>query len=328
MEKSVQIIANPDLSGEANCNLSYREFLSDMEKMGFFVRDKKYFSQMFYHPLDSIDVEVHVSDPVRPETLREVETTLILQGWFDHPENLNKFPFDKWRLPMPNDNVDSTRQDIREANEKYWGMLVIPVFQMKNSICVMGNPNGGLKAYNLCRGVNDRRPILPDWYDYFEFDKGTGQIPCLKRYNRKEYLMEAYPIKTDGTLDTRAIIESKTMRNEAMKCQRHDTYSYLHGCYWSVICDAKKFQMNNSGIKLVARGDEGLCRVVFDVDKKKIEVIVANPTLPPKVPRVVDLSDTPVFFEEIRENLEEILLTGGYGSVTPNEERTVFEVTA
>jgi hypothetical protein len=38
------------------------------------------------------------------------------------------------------------------------------------------------------------------------------------------------------------------------------------------------------------------------------------------------LSETPVFFEEIRENLEEILLTGGYGSVTPNEERTVFEV--
>ena len=74
MEKSVQIIANSDLSGEANGNLSCREFLSDMEKMGFFSREEEYFSKTFYHPLDDVEVEVCVSDP----------------------EHLNKFPFDKW----------------------------------------------------------------------------------------------------------------------------------------------------------------------------------------------------------------------------------------
>ena len=79
--------------------------------MGFVVREEEYFSKTFYHPLDDVEVEVCVSDP----------------------EHLNKFPFDKWQLPKPNDNVDPTRQDIREANEEYWYLHVIPVFQMRFS---------------------------------------------------------------------------------------------------------------------------------------------------------------------------------------------------
>ena len=126
-------IANSDLSGEANGNLSCREFLSDMENMGFVVREEEYFSKTFYYPLDDVDVEVCVSDPVKADSLWEVERILIHKGWLDIPEHLNKFPFDKWQLPKPNDNVDPTCQDIREANEEYWYLHVIPVFQMKFS---------------------------------------------------------------------------------------------------------------------------------------------------------------------------------------------------
>ena len=94
---------------------------------------------------------------------------------------------------------------------------------------------------------------------------------------------------------------------------------------WYVTCDGRLFKVSNSGWKLAVRNDEGLEKVVFDMEKKAVSVIVKNPTLP--LPRMVDLSGAVKFFEEFRKDIEKILTGRGvYKSVTPNEDRTVFEV--
>lgn len=97
---------------------------------------------------------------------------------------------------------------------------------------------------------------------------------------------------------------------------------------WSATCWGKRFKVNNMGIKLIAREDEDLERIMFDVEKKTVSVTVKNPKLAENAPRFVDLSDASEFFEELRKNIEMILTTkdGEFKSVIPNIDRTVFEV--
>ena len=96
---------------------------------------------------------------------------------------------------------------------------------------------------------------------------------------------------------------------------------------WTASCYGKTFKFNNNGIKLWARNDEGLEKVIFDTDKKTVSVKVKTPTLSDKAPRTVDLSDATEFFEEVRKNIENILTEkGDFEKVTPNADRTVFEI--
>ena len=97
---------------------------------------------------------------------------------------------------------------------------------------------------------------------------------------------------------------------------------------WVADCYGKTFKVNNNGIKLCARNDENLEQVIFDTEKKTVSVKVKTPTLSDKVPRILDLSNDTEFFEELRNNIEELLTqkNGKYISVTPNEDRTIFEV--
>lgn len=97
---------------------------------------------------------------------------------------------------------------------------------------------------------------------------------------------------------------------------------------WSASCYRKTFRVNNKGIKLAARGDEGLEKVVFDVERKTVSVCVKNPTLSEKVPRKLDLSESVEFFNGLRDNIESVLMKkdSGFTSVTPNADRTVFTI--
>lgn len=80
-------------------------------------------------------------------------------------------------------------------------------------------------------------------------------------------------------------------------------------------------------LKLFAKEDEGLEKVIFDTEKKTISVKVKTQTLSDKAPRTVDLSDATEFFEEVRKNIENILTEkGDFEKVTPNADRTVFEI--
>ena len=79
---------------------------------------------------------------------------------------------------------------------------------------------------------------------------------------------------------------------------------------------------------MAARYDEDLEQIIFDVEKKTVSVKVKNPTLSDKAPRTVDLSDATDFFEELRKDLETVLtVKGTFKSVTPNADRTVFDIT-
>ena len=139
--------------------------------------------------------------------MRTVKSVLDKIGWFNEPNNVRLFPWKKWQLPQSNLTIDTAAQDIQKANEQYKDAVIQPIFQMKNSICALITPQG----VNLCKNSQDRRPILPLWYDSFEYENKTNRIPCLKKDNYENFQTEAYPIKVDGTLDTKnIIIESRT----------------------------------------------------------------------------------------------------------------------
>jgi len=110
--------------------------------------------------------------------------------------------------------------------------------------------------------------------------------------------------------------------------ERKDFNLGFHMGDWTATCNGKRFIVNNHGMKLTAREDEGLEKVIFDTEKKTVTVKVKTPTLPENCPRVADLSEAPEFFEELRKDIETLLTTkeGDFMSVIPNKDRTVFDV--
>ena len=194
----------------ANNNLTFREFKADMRKMGFVYREAAGSSKVFYIPQygDNTTVTVHAHNenaPIDGNALRQVKNVLENIGWFKDPRNFNLFPFEKWQLPSIDVSVDTTQQEIESANEKYKDSNVRPVFAEKNSICVLKVNN----KYNLCHSINDRRPLLTDWYDEYAYDRRTQSILCLKRNNWDSMETEAYPITQNGLDVENVIIESK-----------------------------------------------------------------------------------------------------------------------
>lgn len=103
---------------------------------------------------------------------------------------------------------------------------------------------------------------------------------------------------------------------------------FTWGDLWTVKCLGKTFIVNNCGMKLVAREDEDLEKIIFDIEKKTVSVKVKNPILSEKAPRVLDLNSNIDFFEALRSNIEAILtsIDSKFTVVTPNEDRTVFKV--
>lgn len=117
------------------------------------------------------------------------------------------------------------------------------------------------------------------------------------------------------------------MENLALVKKIFDAKSYFYTNHtWSVECSYKRFKLNNKGIKLYAKENEALTKIIFDTNNKTVSVVVSNPVLGENAPRTVDLNSDVQFFDELRNNIENILLTGGYSTVTPNEDRTVFEI--
>lgn len=211
IDEIIRRVVRQQLSEMANNNLSYREFYSDMKKMGFVAREGEGSAKIFtipqYGDCSSVTIHSHNDNArVTADALRMVVNVLERIGWFDIPQNRRKFPSDKWQIGIPNVNVDTAQQEIQRANELYKDASVSPVFQMKDSICVMTTSNG----VNLCRGINDRRPLLQTWFDKFGYDNKTNSVPCLKKDNFEEFETRAFPIKADGTLDAQnVIIENK-----------------------------------------------------------------------------------------------------------------------
>lgn len=106
-----------------------------------------------------------------------------------------------------------------------------------------------------------------------------------------------------------------------------DCFSIFTYENWTISSSNKKFRINNHGIKLIARNDEELQQVIFDTEKKTVTVVVKNNLIPNNPPRTLDLSNDVDFFEDLRNNLEEILtIESAFNSVTPNDNRSIFQI--
>ena len=83
--------------------------------------------------------------------------------------------------------------------------------------------------------------------------------------------------------------------------------------------------LKRNGLRLCANSTETLEKVIFDTNKKTVAVEVSNKKRE-DVPRIADISDDTFFFDKLRENMEDVLSTGGFTCTAVNEDRTVFEV--
>lgn len=106
-------------------------------------------------------------------------------------------------------------------------------------------------------------------------------------------------------------------------------FGSFQGCCgdnWSVSCNSLNFAINHNGIKMYAKREESIKKITFDLETKIVEITIEKSILPQNTPRCVDLSDTPYFFEELREDIEKVLQYGGYSRIIPNKDRTIFEI--
>jgi len=95
---------------------------------------------------------------------------------------------------------------------------------------------------------------------------------------------------------------------------------------WIVTATRDRFRINNKGIKMLVTKEEDLKKVIFDTKTKTISMVVENPTLQAQS-RTLVLENDIELFEEIRKDIEHLLTKMHMvESVTPNEDRTVFEI--
>ena len=194
---------------EANNNLPIHEFDNDMKKLGFIKDYDRAGSRVIYKLKDGgLKITTHYpGKTAKADMLRNVFDNLVKIGWFNNPENFKIFPFDRWGFNPNSINIDTSKQDIAKANIIYQNADVYRVFyNTTNKLCVLHTNKG----YNLCRDINDRRPLLDKWYSGFE----QGNVPKLKLDNYETFETEVYPINQDGTLDTKNItLENKKNLN-------------------------------------------------------------------------------------------------------------------
>lgn len=133
-------------------------------------------------------------------------------------------------------------------------------------------------------------------------------------------VIKEYNPEGEDSLSEEFIIACKKAHDERLKHQ-------IRVGEWVAECTKGRIIIHQIGHKWAAcnRDDEDLEKVIFDMEHKTISLVVKNWTLAADAPRVADLSNAVEFFNAIHEKIEP-WLAYGFTSVTPNEDRTVFEV--
>ena len=190
---------------EANNNLPIDEFDADMKLLGFIKNYDRAGSRVIYKLKDG-GLVITTHDPgktAKADMLRNVFDNLKKIKWFDNPNNFKIFPFTKWGFNPNSIQIDTTQQDIEQANQMYQNAEVYRVFYNNNNkLCVLHTDKG----YNLCRNKNDRRPLLDKWFS----DVQQGEKPKLKYDNYDTLETQVYTILPNGTLDmNNVVIENK-----------------------------------------------------------------------------------------------------------------------
>ena len=143
-------------------------------------------------------------------TLIHIKHALERLGWFDSEEHFNFFPWQKWGL-TPNDDdleIDNEEAEIEQANDDFSDAETQTIFS-NNDLCVLSievtdDKLGEMNLFNLCRSDDDRRPLLDDWYNFYDYKNGR---PCLGDEDYETGDGVYYPINPDGTLDKNGVIK-------------------------------------------------------------------------------------------------------------------------
>lgn len=242
--------------------------------------------------------------------------------------------------------TESDEEAIQDANEKYKDAHITQ-FTSNSSLCIMTDSNG---KYNLCRTKEDRRPIYKEWFDNYGLAGEDESKRYLKRIIRDDlpnYEAECYPINPDGTLGKMLyvkeqksiilenqrnveLIEKNLRKNgfpeNVIKNMIKPEY-YFSNEKWKVKNSSTWFVIHckNKKIGVIFKLGEVLKQIHFDPEKKTIK-LERESLKRPNAPGVIDLSEDPKFFDELRNKIEEILLTCNFSAVTSNETRTIFKV--
>lgn len=204
---------------EAKQDVKPRDFNAKMKELGFeFYNSGRGSGFIYYIPSEDESyskkskVTVHTHGKyIKASSLIHVKDTLKSLGWFEKKENFDKFPFDEWEISRKDINGHNTETNSgKQTNKEYENAEITPVFQMKDSICVIKTEKG----YNLCRNSNDKEPMYQTWFDSYGVDRKTGKTICLKRDNYETCETEAYPITQDGLDTQHVIIENKSYKKK------------------------------------------------------------------------------------------------------------------
>lgn len=195
---------------EANNNMTQKEFAKDLRDIGFEIKklNSGFAARMTYGGKTYADtIHPKHDNRINGEVVNRIFNALVELGYFKNEDNIRKFPFVKWGLQSAERGFrEALRQrgdenhEIEKANELYDGAEVIPLFSIKDSVCLLDTKDGN---YNLCRNENDKRPMIKNddgsikWFDAFEYTNG-GKTPSLKILTDEH--IEVYPINPDGTL--------------------------------------------------------------------------------------------------------------------------------
>lgn len=153
------------------------------------------------------------------------------------PSNINSIPWEVWRLPDPFKrelkdydsktgkkkeikqepnigqklNKAKVEREINDANELYKDDQLLKV---SDTCYIITHVNEkGVLMYNICRGKNDRRPILKNWYDGRTNYKKVGKDHYFGKDNLRDISTRFYKVLDDGTLDKVENIDLRESKN-------------------------------------------------------------------------------------------------------------------
>lgn len=205
IRKTINNYLIENIALEYNNNLPLDDFKRDMRKLGFSIEDaEREGSRAIYklpHENGTLKITTHdTRDNAKADMLRHVVRGLKSINWFDDKENFKKFPFSTWGIKPSSIYVDTTKDEILNANKEYENAEIYRVFYKSNNpLCLMKVNN----KFNLCASINDRRPLLDTWFDEFEYSRENGK-PMISIYSNDEYddiILEKYYILPNGELD-------------------------------------------------------------------------------------------------------------------------------
>lgn len=254
---------------EVNNNLPIHEFDKDMERLGFTKESDRAGSRVIYHLTDG-GLKITTHDPgktAKADMLRNVFNCLKKIKWFDKIENFKKFPFQRWQFNPNSVSTDTTDDDIQQANELYKDAEVYKVFYSSdNPLCILHIDKG----YNLCRSINDRRPLLDMWYSEFR----PNGVPSLVFDDYENWETKVYPINQDGTLDIKnAVNESNNMKKNLIRLSECDLNRIIKESVNNIL-NEKLFRSNDNYEDVIRLSDMLLCprsvKMISDADGNDI----------------------------------------------------------